>query len=100
MSKEKSYREAAQYYHQPFALLREQRVRQLQQKMGIDGTGILLHIYLLLRHATASTHWIASSPLHVASCRRRRSAVCSMTTIFSLSTMVSFNSRRACQLPN
>ena len=49
MSKEKTYKEAAQYYHQPFALLREQRVRQLQQRMGIDGTGILLHIYLLLR---------------------------------------------------
>ena len=49
MSNDKSYREAAQYYHQPFALLREQRVRQLQQRMGIDGTGILLHIYLLLR---------------------------------------------------
>lgn len=49
MSKEKSYREAAQYYHQPFALLREQRVKALKASMGIEGTGILLHIYLLLR---------------------------------------------------
>lgn len=49
MSIEKSYREAAQYYHQPFALLREQRVKALKANMGIEGTGILLHIYLLLR---------------------------------------------------
>lgn len=49
MTKEKSYREAAQYYHQPFALLREQRVKALKACMGIEGTGILLHIYLLLR---------------------------------------------------
>lgn len=45
----KDYKESAQYYHAPFALLREPRVRQLQQRMGIDGTGILLHIYMLLR---------------------------------------------------
>lgn len=47
--KEKSFREAAQYYHQPFALLRESRVKALKANMGIEGTGILLHIYLLLR---------------------------------------------------
>lgn len=47
--KEKSYREAAQYYHQPFALMREQRVKALKASMGIEGTGILLHVYLLLR---------------------------------------------------
>lgn len=49
MSNDKSYREAAQYYHQPFALLREARVKVLKSNMGIEGTGILLHIYLLLR---------------------------------------------------
>ena len=49
MSKDKSYKEAAQYYHQPFALLRESRVKTLKANMGIEGTGILLHIYLLLR---------------------------------------------------
>lgn len=49
MSNDKSYREAAQYYHQPFALLRESRVKALKANMGIEGTGILLHIYLLLR---------------------------------------------------
>ena len=38
-----------QYYHQPFALLKEQRVKTLVERMGIVGTGILLHIYLLLR---------------------------------------------------
>lgn len=37
------------YYHQPFALLREARVKDLKKCMGIEGTGILLHIYLLLR---------------------------------------------------
>lgn len=45
----KDYKEAAQYYHAPFALLREPRVQVLKQRMGIDGTGILLHIYMLLR---------------------------------------------------
>lgn len=49
MCNDKSYREAAQYYHQPFALLREARVKVLKSNMGIEGTGILLHIYLLLR---------------------------------------------------
>lgn len=49
MSKDKSYRESAQYYHQPFALLREPRVQTLKESMGIEGTGILMHIYLLLR---------------------------------------------------
>lgn len=45
----KDYKEAVQYYHAPFALLREPRVQVLKQRMGIDGTGILLHIYMLLR---------------------------------------------------
>lgn len=45
----KDYKETAQYYHAPFALLREPRVQMLKQRMGIDGTGILLHIYMLLR---------------------------------------------------
>lgn len=45
----KDYKETAQYYHAPFALLREPRVQVLKQRMGIDGTGILLHIYMLLR---------------------------------------------------
>lgn len=49
MSKDKSYREDPLYYHAPFALLREPRVQVLKQKMGIDGTGILLHVYMLLR---------------------------------------------------
>lgn len=49
MSKDKSYREDALYYHAPFALLREPRVQVLKQRMGIDGTGILLHVYMLLR---------------------------------------------------
>ena len=45
----KDYKESAQYYHAPFALLREPRVQVLKRRMGIDGTGILLHIYMLLR---------------------------------------------------
>lgn len=49
MTKYKSYREDPLYYHAPFALLREPRVQMLKQKMGIDGTGILLHVYMLLR---------------------------------------------------
>lgn len=49
MTKDKSYREDPLYYHAPFALLREPRVQMLKQKMGIDGTGILLHVYMLLR---------------------------------------------------
>lgn len=45
----KDYKESAQYYHAPFALMREPRVQVLKQRMGINGTGILLHIYMLLR---------------------------------------------------
>lgn len=49
MTKDRTSKETAQYYHAPFALLREPRVQVLKERMGIDGTGILLHIYMLLR---------------------------------------------------
>lgn len=85
MSKDKSYREAAQYYHQPFALLREQRVRQLQQKMGIDGTGILLHIYLLLRQCNGK--YPLDSILALARGRLQEKKIRSVLNDFDLFTI-------------
>lgn len=85
MTKEKSYREAAQYYHQPFALLREHRVRQLQQKMGIDGTGILLHIYLLLRQCNGK--YPLDSILGLARGRLQEKKIRSVLNDFDLFTI-------------
>lgn len=85
MSKDKTYKEAAQYYHQPFALLREQRVRQLQHKMGIDGTGILLHIYLLLRQCNG--RYPLDSILALARGRLQEKKIRSVLNDFDLFTI-------------